>query len=299
MGGTGGTGGMGGAGGADRMGGAGGADQRPLQATQRPLSRQVAQWRVFVPFYARAIGLQGSHPTVARALVEHSTVFEDPWGRAAATTRYALRLVFGEDRAGTAAELHELHRGIAGVGYDGRPYRAWDRDVWTWVHLTTAEALIYALDVMCGPLARRELEAFYADTRAIGILYGVRERDMPPDLCGLRAYVDDGVSSMLRPNPGTAQLREALLAGDHLRALPVPRPVRAALGLALAGPTRTLVFGAFPEAVRRLWQVRWTPVDQARYVAMLAALRMLTEPLPDRLRMLAPAYRALHARRAD
>lgn len=263
----------------------------------RPLGRQLAQWRVFLPFYARAIGLQGSHPTIARSLVEHSSVFDDPWGRATRTTRYALRFVFGDDRGATADELRKLHGRIGGLDYDGRPYHAWDPEVWTWVHLTTAEALVYAVDVMCGPLPRRELEAFYQDTRQIGVLYGVREVDMPADLHGLRAYVDDGIASMLRPNPGTERLRAAVFAGDHVRALPLPGPVNAALGRLLAAPTHTLLFGAFPEEVRRLWRIRWTAVDQARYVALLVALRAVTEPLPDRLRMFAPAYRALRARR--
>lgn len=264
----------------------------------RPLARQLAQWRVFVPFYARAIGLQGSHPAVARALVEHSSVYADPWGRAASTTAYALRFVFGEDRVATAHELRELHRRIGGVGYDGHPYHAWDRDVWTWVHLTTAEALVYAVDVICGPWRRRELEDFYADTRRIGLLYGVREEDMPRDLEGLREYVDEGIGSMLRPNPGTDRLRAALLAGEQFRALPLPAPVTAALGRLLARPTRAVLFGAFPEEVRRLWGVRWTPLDQARYVALLVALRTVTEPLPDRLLMFPPAYRVLHGARA-
>ena len=260
----------------------------------RPLARQLAQWRVFIPFYARAIGLQGSHPTIARALVEHSSVYDDPWGRVARTTGYALRFVFEEDRAETAAELRKLHHPIGGVDHDGRRYHAWDRDVWTWVHLTTAEALVYAVDVTCGPWPRRELEAFYEDTRRVGTLYGVRERDMPEDLRGLRQYVDEGVASVLRWNPGTEQLRQALFAAGHLRALPLPGPLTTALGRALAGPTRTLLSGAFPEGVRRLWRVRWTPLDQARYVALLVALRTVTEPLPDRLRMFPPAYRVLH-----
>jgi uncharacterized protein (DUF2236 family) len=273
----------------------------PAPAT-RPLARQLGQWRVFLPFYARAIGLQGSHPTIARSLVDHSSVFDDPWGRAVRTTGYALRFVFGEDRASTAAELRELHRPLGGVGDDGRAYHPWDRDVWTWVHLTTAEALVYAVDVMCGPWPHRHLEAFYRDTRRIGLLYGVRESDMPEDLEGLRAYVDDGVASMLRSNPGTDKLRDALLAGDHLRALvsaaPLAGPFSQVLGRALARPSHTLLFGAFPEAVRRLWHVRWTGLDQARYVGLLLALRAATEPLPDRLRMFPPAYRALHGRRA-
>jgi len=264
----------------------------------RPLARQVAQWRVFVPFYARAIGLQGSHPTIARALVEHSSVFEDPWGRALRTTSYALRFMFGEDRETTAAELRELHRRLGGTGYDGNPYHAWDRDVWAWVHLTTAEALLYAVEVMCGPRRRRELDAFYRDTRRIGLLYGVRDADMPRDLAGLRDYVDRGVATSLVANPGTEQLREAILSGRHLAALPLPAPVNAGVRRLLGGPTNTLLFGAFPEGVRRLWRIRWTPFDQARYVALLAALRAVTAPLPDRLRMSPPAYRVLHERRA-
>lgn len=263
----------------------------------RPLARQLAQWRVFLPFYARAIGLQGSHPTIARALVEHSSVYEDPWGRAARTTAYALRFIFGDDRRSTADELHELHRRIGGVGYGGLRYHAWDRDVWTWVHLTTAESLIYAVEVTCGPWRRRELEAFYQDTRQIGLLYGVREPDMPENLEGLRAYVDDGVASVLRPNPGTELLREAFFDGGHVRTLGLPGPLDGALRRVLAAPSYTLLFGAFPEQVRRLWRVRWTALDQARYVALLAALRAVTEPLPDRLRMFPPAYRVLHDRR--
>ncbi len=272
-------------------------DAEPVAPGTRPLARQLAQWRVFLPFYARAIGLQGSHPTVARALLDYSSVLMDPWGRAARTTAYALRLVYGEDRTSVASELRELHRPFSGVGYDGRAYRAWDREVWTWVHLTTAEALVYAVDVMCGPWPRRDLEAFYRDTRRIGVLYGVRDSDMPADLRGLRAYVDGGVVTVLRPNPGTEQLRRAVLRGDHLRALPLPGVVNAAFRHVLAGPSRTLLFGAFPEPVRRLWRVRWTVLDQARYVALLLALRAATEPLPDRLRMFPPAYCVLHERR--
>ncbi len=265
-----------------------------LPPASRPLARQLAQWRVFLPFYARAIGLQGSHPSVAAALCDHSSVFEDPWGRAARTTSYALRFVFGDDRAAAASELRRLHRALSGEDDAGRRYHAWDRDVWTWVHLTTAEALVYAVEVTCGPWPRRDLEAFYADTRRIGLLYGVETADMPADLSGLRAYVDDGIATMLRPNPGTDRLREAVLAGAHLRALPVPAPLADALAHLLARPTRTLLFGPFPEPVRRLWGVRWSRLDQARYVAALGALRAATAALPDRLRMFPPAYRVLH-----
>ena len=94
----------------------------------------------------RVLSLQGSHPTVAKGLYDHSTVLTDPLGRGPAHHRATrMRILFGSDRPGTAAEIRELHRDIKGTGFDGRPYHAWNREAWTWVHLTTFEALLYGL----------------------------------------------------------------------------------------------------------------------------------------------------------
>lgn len=249
---------------------------------------------MYVPFYSRALALQGSHPTVAASLVDHSRVFDDPIGRLARTSGYAMRMMYGDDPAGTAREIRHLHRRIAGTDFEGRRYHAWDADVWAWVHLTTAEALLYALEVSCGPLRPDQREAVYAGTRRTGALYGVRESDMPVDVAGLRAYVDDGIARRLRPNPGTERLRRALLDGDVFGHLPVPRAIARAFGHAVAPTASILVFGAFPEEVRRLWGVRWTVRHQAEYTALLLGGRLVATALPDRLRLLPAAYRALH-----
>lgn len=281
---------------ADSVGGVPGAPSiGPSRPAERPLARQSAQWRVYVPFYARALALQGSHPTVAASLVDHSSVFEDPLGRMVRTTAYAIRMWYDDDPARTASEIRSLHRHIAGTDFDGRPYHAWDRDVWAWVHLTTAESLLYALEVSCGPLRPAQREAVYAASRRAGALYGVRDRDMPPDVAGLRNYVDDGIRRRLHTNPGTDRLRRAVLAGDFFGRLPLPSPARRALGRAVAPPIGVVVFGAFPDAVRRLWGVRWTVRHQAEYAGFLLATRALAATLPDRLRMVPAAYRALHS----
>ncbi|HVC14964.1 MAG TPA: oxygenase MpaB family protein [Acidimicrobiales bacterium] len=115
----------------------------------------------------------GSHPAVARALLDHSSVYEDPWSRAARTTGYALRFGFGEDRDETATELRALHRGIGGVDDAGRRYHAWDRDVWTRVP-SPPPSRSFAVDVMCSPWPRRDLETFYEGIRRIGLHYGLR-----------------------------------------------------------------------------------------------------------------------------
>lgn len=262
--------------------------------TGRPLARQAAEWRVYVPFYARALALQGSHPTVAASLVQHSSVFEDPLGRVVRTTGYATQMLYGDDPLATGAELRRLHRGIAGVDFDGRRYHAWDRDLWTWVHCTTVAAHLYGMAVSCGPLDEEEVAAYYADSRRTGERYGVRRRDMPADVAGLRSYVDEGIATRLRPNPGTERLRQALLAGDVLgRRLPLRGPARHATERVAAVPLRVLVFGAFPAPVRHLWRVRWSSLDERAYGGALLAGRLVGAVLPDRLRLLPSARRAL------
>ena len=141
----------------------------------RPLARQLAQSSLRAVLRPRDRPA-GSHPAVARALLDHSSVYEDPWSRAARTTGYALRFGFGEDRDETATELRALHRGIGGVDDAGRRYHAWDRDVWTRVHLTTAESLLRRrrqVRPVAAPRPRGLLRGHPADRPALRPALGV------------------------------------------------------------------------------------------------------------------------------
>lgn len=257
---------------------------------ERPLSRELAEWRTFLPFGGRVIALQGAHPTVAKGLYDHSTALTDPLERGRLTIGYALRILFGADRAGTAAEIRELHRDIKGTGLDGRPYHAWNREAWTWVHLTTFEAMLYGVRAIHGepPLDRQQ--ALYEEVKAVGLLYGVRAQDMPDDIAGLHAYIRDGIETKLThvPDFGLFQ-RQPRPPG-----LPIPGPLWRRIVGAASHPVQVLFAGSFPSTVRKRWGIRWTPVHEAAYQAQLVALRAATAPLPDRLRMMPYAYRALH-----
>ncbi|MGA4692262.1 oxygenase MpaB family protein [Rhodococcus sp. AB351] len=111
----------------------------------------LADRRIWPMFLFRALSLQGTYPTVMVALEQHSKSFTEPSVRAENTLAYTYRIYFAENVADSARELREMHRPITGLDHEGRRFHAWNRDVWTWVHLTTIESLIYAIEVCFGP----------------------------------------------------------------------------------------------------------------------------------------------------
>jgi uncharacterized protein (DUF2236 family) len=256
----------------------------------RPLIRELAAWAVFLPFGGRVIALQGAHPTIAKGLYDHSTALTDPLERLRLTAEYAQRMMFGTDRPGTAAEIRELHRDIKGTGLDGRPYHAWNREAWTWVHLTTCEALLYGVRALYGEPPLEQQQAFYDEFKAAGLLYGVRAQDMPDDIAGLHQYIRDGIETKLTHVPDFRLFQRQ----PRPPGLPIPAPIWRRMIGAASGPMQVVFAGSFPSTIRRRWGIRWTPVHEVAYQSRLVGLRALSASLPDRLRMTPYAYRALH-----
>jgi uncharacterized protein (DUF2236 family) len=261
------------------------------------LIRQVAEWRIWPLFFYRAIALQCMHPTVMKGLEDHSTLFSDPRGRGRRTMDYAMRMFFGEDRAGTTREIIDLHRDVKGVGYDGRRYHARSLDVWTWVHLTSIEAMLHAISVSCWPVPAGEAERFYSQARASGPLYGIPDRCMPADLPGLHRYIQQHIDTTLTHTPGSRRVQAMFREGAAgYIPLPVPEGLSTPVAKLLEHSLLILMFGVFPPQIRDQWEIRWSPLHQLQFVSAVAAIRAMCAPLPDRIRMLPAAYRALSCR---
>ena len=262
-----------------------------LPVAERPLIRELAEWRTLLPFAGRVLALQGTHPLIAKGIYDHSTLFIDPIARAQNTLDYAQRMLFGTDRASTATEIRDLHTDIKGTGFDGRPYHAWNREAWTWVHLTTFDSFRYALRATHIRVPEHQVDDLYAQWRATGALYGVREQDMPADVDGLRDYIRDGVETKLTHQPDQNLLFEAAKPDQ----VPLPRPVWNLLLRVSRRPIEVLLFGPWPSTLRERNGVRWSPVHEVEYRAVLGVLRTVPAVLPDRLRMLPYAYQALYS----
>ena len=86
-----------------------------------------------------ALMLQSLHPLAMAGVDQHSDFRTDPIGRLNRTARYVTTTTFGSTELAEAAfaKVRHIHTFVHGVAPGGRPYRADDPDLLTWVH--TAE----------------------------------------------------------------------------------------------------------------------------------------------------------------
>lgn len=259
---------------------------------ERPFVRQIGDRRVWMLLFMRASALQGTHPVIAQGIADHSHVWTDPTGRLPETIRYGLEMYLGHAQPETASEIREMHRGISGELDDGSRYHAWNRDVWAWVHLTAVEALIFALDTCFGPLAEREVERLYQQSREGGRLYGVPEALMPDSVADLRAFIAERLPH-LEESTATSRIRE--FTDEQMAVLlPGPPAISSLLSRPLRPWLRSLVYGTYPEVIRARWDIEWSRKDQRRYRWLVKVIRALNV-LPERLRLLPQARAMLNA----
>ncbi|TDE33171.1 DUF2236 domain-containing protein [Nonomuraea mesophila] len=246
-----------------------------------------------------ALVLQTMHPAVGAAVAEHSTYRSDPWGRLTRTLTSVQTWVYGGARGPAEGErLRRLHRDISGVDEHGRPYHALNGEAWAWVHLSLFERFITLNRWFGAPFTSEQQERFYAESRQLGAILRVPEREMPDDLAAYRRYFDDMVADRLEPHP-TALDVLAVMRGTP--APPgLPRPLRrlwTPLGAGSGGFNHFVTIGTLPPAVRDKLGLRWTARDERRLRQVGNAVATLTPRLPERLRYMPIAYRARRAAR--
>ncbi|MFB6814410.1 oxygenase MpaB family protein [Streptomyces sp. NPDC056347] len=86
-----------------------------------------------------ALMLQSLHPLAMAGVDQHSDFRADPVGRLNGTVRFIATTTFGSSTAArdVIGLVRHIHTQVHGTAPDGRPYRADDPDLLTWVH--TAE----------------------------------------------------------------------------------------------------------------------------------------------------------------
>ncbi|MGN6606320.1 MAG: oxygenase MpaB family protein [Jatrophihabitans sp.] len=257
-------------------------DRAEIERLDAVLRRHLDDWRVWL-FLHRAAQLQSGHPTVAAGLRDHSDFYADPLGRGRRTLAFGQELVFGDsDAAGRA--IRDLHRDIQGTGFDGRTYHAWNREAWTFVHLTVAEAVQRGIDTFHGPLTDAEWEDVWAAQRLSGTRQGVPEGTQPPDVAALRQWFDRAVDERVHGNAVIPQLRAALRRPKRPRRCPraVWRLAGPVYGALLAHATDVLN-GTVPPEQRRRMGLPWSTRHAVEYTVLIAVLRALGHVLPHRL----------------
>jgi uncharacterized protein (DUF2236 family) len=195
---------------------------------ERWFTPQDPVWRVHAdaamfPGGVAALLLQMLHPMAMAGVAGHSGYRGDPWGRLQRTSTYLAATTFGttEHALRTIAHVRGIHARVRGKDAFGRPYRADDPHLLTWVHVAEVASFLRAYQAWSGtPLTAEEADLY---VRQAGVPAGhLGVLDPPTDVASLEATL-----AAYRP-----ELETTPAARDAARFLLVepPLPVGARVG---------------------------------------------------------------------
>ncbi len=246
----------------------------------------------------RALILQVAHPTVAAGVGQFSDYESAPWKRLVGTLDLYMRVIYGgrdETPAEAGERLRSMHRRIKGVHEDGSHWHALDPAAFHWVHATLTDGIVEMNARFGHTMTTLELELFYEEMREVGRLYGLREQDMPPDWTAFRAYFDEMVHTELRDSE---TLQNVIRSVFHPAKPPLPVPLPESVWNIASWPGSELVrlttVGSLPAVLRGRFNLAWSREKELALRAQQRAIKGLFPRLPDRVRLMPPAYAARH-----
>ena len=234
---------------------------------------------------ARALLMQAAHPVAFAGFFASTGSLQDPWARLRRTGEVLDVVMFGEredaDRA--TAIVRAVHSRVQGrltkpVGRfaAGTSWAADDPDLLLWILATLADSGALFYEAYVEDLSRDELDAYWQDYRVVGRLFGLKDRDMPGDWAGLRAYVDEMVAGDTLHVSG-----EARRLGKQV----VLRPPVALWFRPVLGVANFVIVGWLPGTLRRQYRIFWHPGRSlALTVGARSSRRALIPLLPSGVR---------------
>ena len=147
----------------------------------------------------RALLLQLSHPVIATAVGEHSSVLNHPLKRLHQTFSIMFRMVFGtvEQSFDAARALHLRHSSVQGRlsetrgRFDrGTPYHANDAALLQWVHCTLVDSAYLTFASAFTALGEEERENYYRESCRMAGLFGLASSSLPPTWAAFRQYFE-------------------------------------------------------------------------------------------------------------
>ncbi|WP_062464058.1 oxygenase MpaB family protein [Demequina soli] len=184
----------------------------------------------------RALLLQSLHPLAMAGVAGHSGYRGDPWGRLARTATFIAFTTFGtaDDAQATVDRIRAIHERVRGKAADGRPYRASDPHLLTWVHVAEADSFLAAHQRYgVHPLDAAGCDEYVAQSARVARALGAI--DVPETVADLRTAIEayrpelaatpealDAARFLLREPPlgGWARVPYAPLAAGAVALLP-------------------------------------------------------------------------------
>ncbi len=253
---------------------------------ERWFTPQDPVWRVHAdasmfPGGVAALLLQSLHPLAMAGVAGHSGYRGDPWGRLQRTSHFLATTTFGTiaDAESTVARVRAIHERVRGSDERGRPYRASDPVLLSWVHVAEAHSFLTAFQRYAPePLTPAEADTYVDQAAVVARLLGAT--DVPTTVAGLDAALTayrpdleatDAARDAARfllldpPLPWAARPGYGLIATGGVAVL--PEWARRSLGLPRLGPLAPLAGGIGLLGTRA---VRWAMAGVAEERRLVA-----------------------------
>lgn len=181
-------------------------------------------WKVHADFASMMAGgisallLQALHPLALAGVWDHSTFRTDILGRLRRTATFIAGTTYGSraDALALIERVKTIHESVTGTAPDGRPYRASDPALLTWVHVAEVSSFLAAhLRYVNPALPAAAQDQYYAETSRIAQLLGAT--DVPASRAEVAAYL----IAMQPELVASERTREVVRV---LMAVPAPRP---------------------------------------------------------------------------
>jgi len=265
-------------------------DDRRSYFTDDSMLRRVIRESVVAFSTPRTLLMQAAHPVAFAGFFEHTGALDDPYARLRRTAQVLDLIAWGdrEDADAATARVRAVHARVRGVLTEdagpwpaGTPYAADDPQLLLWILATLMDSASLVYQRYVRSLARRELDALWADYRVVGSLFGLRERDMPADHKAFQAY-----------------MREMLLSGDlyvtdrarELATRIVMKPPVPLVALPLRELVNQATMAWLPLTLRRQYRFRWDPLRDVAVRGGAEYVKRLVVPFaPERLRLVPQA----------
>lgn len=126
-----------------------------------------------------ALMLQSLHPLAMAGVDQHSDFRADPVGRLNGTVRFITTTTFGSSAAaGEVVDLvRRIHTRVRGTAPDGRPYRADDPGLLTWVHTAEVRCFLAGHQSYAprpSRLTPAECDTYYRQVAPVAEAFGAR-----------------------------------------------------------------------------------------------------------------------------
>ena len=246
----------------------------------------------------RAGLLQGMHPAISAALIEHSDFFANPWNRLLRSAGPILGVVYDAQPGSTGAKVRDYHKTIKGEDAHGKRYHALDPATYYWAHATFFEGQIAAQELFGTPLTREEKEQLYRESITWYGRYGLPMKHMPKDYDAFCEYYEKTIDEVLEATR-VAQVSSRA----PRRKLPAPYPfmrgpIWGVLRPIVVEGSLFLTRGTLPPKAREKLGLEWSEADEAKLQRFARVVKATYGLLPERARYMPRAYRGMVRARA-